>query len=125
MTPQNGTGRSVHGRSPRSGDGDRIEGAPGEDEVAAGVRTFATLGNDTRDEALRLLMDAEGGVCVCEMDPTPGASQSALSRALSRLFAGGLVERRTDGRCRYYAATPRARRLLRFLDETGATRTDG
>ncbi|NHN61209.1 MULTISPECIES: helix-turn-helix transcriptional regulator [Halorussus] len=86
--------------------------------VAADVETLATLGNDTRYEALRLIAGAEDGVCVCELEPSLGVSQSAVSQALSRLFSAGLVERRKEGRWRYYSATPRAERLLDMLDET-------
>jgi len=45
-------------------------------------------------------------------------SQGAVSQALSRLFSAGLVERRKEGRWRYYGATARAERLLGVLDET-------
>ena len=86
--------------------------------VAADVETLATLGNDTRYEALRLIAGADDGVCVCELEPSLGVSQGAVSQALSRLFGAGLVERRKEGRWRYYTATPRAERLLRVLDET-------
>ena len=86
--------------------------------VAADVETLATLGNDTRYEALRLIAGSEDGVCVCELEPNLGVSQGAVSQALSRLFSSGLVERRKEGRWRYYTATPRAERLLRVLDET-------
>jgi ArsR family transcriptional regulator len=96
-----------------------------DEEVADDVRTLATLGNDTRYEALRLVVEAEDDVCVCELEPSLGVSQGAVIQALSRLFAAGLVERRKDSRWRYYSATPRARRLLRFLDETRANRTEG
>jgi ArsR family transcriptional regulator len=93
--------------------------------VAADVETLATLGNDTRYEALRLIADAEDDVCVCELEPSLGVSQSAVSQALSRLFSAGLVERRKEGRWRYYSATPRAERLLDVLDETRpATHTE-
>ena len=96
-----------------------------EEEVADDVRTLATLGNDTRYEALRLVAEADEDVCVCELEPSLGVSQGAVSQALSRLFAAGLVERRKDGRWRYYTATPHAQRLLRFLDETRMeTRTE-
>lgn len=95
-----------------------------EDEVAADVRTLATLGNDTRYEALRLIADADGEVCVCELEPALGVSQGAVSQALSRLFSSGLVERRKEGRWRYYATTPRADRLLGALDETRAPGPD-
>ncbi|NHN48101.1 winged helix-turn-helix transcriptional regulator [Halostella sp. JP-L12] len=86
--------------------------------VATDVETLATLGNDTRYEALRLIAASDDGVCVCELEPTLGVSQGAVSQALSRLFSAGLVERRKEGRWRYYSATPRAERLLRALDDT-------
>lgn len=89
-----------------------------EQEIAADVRTLTTLGNDTRYEALRLIADSVDGVCVCELEPVLGVSQGAVSQALSRLFGAGLVERRKEGRWRYYTATPRAKRILGILDET-------
>jgi ArsR family transcriptional regulator len=84
--------------------------------VAADVQTLATLGNDTRYEALRLIAASDDAVCVCELEPVLGVSQGAVSQALSRLFSTGLVQRRKEGRWRYYTATPRADRLLRVLD---------
>ncbi|WP_115865217.1 ArsR/SmtB family transcription factor [Halorussus litoreus] len=89
-----------------------------ESAIAADVETLATLGNDTRYEALRLIADGDDEVCVCELEPALGVSQGAVSQALSRLFSAGLVERRKDGRWRYYSATPRAERLLGVLDDT-------
>ncbi len=89
-----------------------------EDAVATDVELLATLGNDTRYEALRTIAAADGDVCVCEIEPALGVSQGAVSQALSRLFSAGLVERRKDGRWRYYATTPRAERLLAVLDDT-------
>lgn len=89
-----------------------------ESAIAADVETLATLGNDTRYEALRLIAGSDDDVCVCELEPALGVSQGAVSQALSRLFSAGLVERRKDGRWRYYSATPRAERLLRVLDDT-------
>lgn len=95
-----------------------------EDELAADLQTLATLGTDTRYEALRLIAGADGAVCVCELEPALGVSQGAVSQALSRLFSADLVERRKDGRWRYYTATPRAERLLDVLDETRAVAGD-
>lgn len=86
--------------------------------VAADVGLLATLGTDTRYEALRLIAEADDDVCVCEIEPALGVSQGAVSQALSRLFSAGLVERRKEGRWRYYTATDRAQRLLGVLDET-------
>lgn len=89
-----------------------------ESAVAVDVELLATLGTDTRYEALRLIAEADDDVCVCEIEPALGVSQGAVSQALSRLFSAGLVERRKEGRWRYYTATDRAQRLLAVLDET-------
>lgn len=95
-----------------------------ESEVAGDVEILATLGNDTRYEALRLIAEADDDVCVCEIEPTLGVSQGAVSQALSRLFSAGLVERRKQGRWRYYSPTSRAQRLLRVLDDTRSPDND-
>lgn len=95
-----------------------------ERKVAADVQTLATLGNDTRYEALRLIAASDDGICVCELEPVLGVSQGAVSQALSRLFSAGLVQRRKEGRWRYYTATPRAERLLRVLDDTRSLDND-
>ena len=94
------------------------------DALAADVETLATLGNDTRYEALRLIAESADAVCVCELEPVLGVSQGAVSQALSRLFSAGLVERRKEGRWRYYTATDRAERLVTVLDETRGARDD-
>ncbi|WP_255170935.1 ArsR/SmtB family transcription factor [Natrononativus amylolyticus] len=88
-----------------------------ERELVADVRLLGAVGNDTRYEALRLIAGVEDGVCVCELEPALGVSQGAVSQALSRLYAAGLLSRRKEGRWRYYSATPRAERLLETLDE--------
>lgn len=95
-----------------------------EQAVATDVQVLATLGNDTRYEALRLIAQADDGVCVCELEPELGVSQGAVSQALSRLFSAGLVTRRKAGRWRYYTATPRTERLLDVLDETRSFSND-
>jgi ArsR family transcriptional regulator len=95
-----------------------------EQEVAADVQTLATLGNDTRYEALQFIAASDHGICVCELEPVLGVSQGAVSQALSRLFSTGLVQRRKEGRWRYYTATPRAERLLRVLDDTRSLNDD-
>jgi len=91
----------------------RIDGR----EVAADVRTLSALGNDTRYEALRLIARADDGICGCDLEPALGVSQGAVSQALSRLFESGLVDRRKEGRWRYYSTTERADRLLATLDD--------
>lgn len=90
-----------------------------ERDITADVQVLTALGNDTRYEALRLVAAADDdGVCVCELEPRLGVSQGAVSQALSRLFGAGLVERRKEGRWRYYTATPRTQRLIDVLDDT-------
>jgi ArsR family transcriptional regulator len=87
--------------------------------VAEDVQTLAALGNDTRYEALRMVANADGdGVCGCDLEPELDVSQGAVSQALSKLFAAGLLDRRKEGRWRYYTATERAHRLLDVLDDT-------
>lgn len=88
-----------------------------ERELATDVGLLAAMGNDTRYEALRLIAGSEEGVCVCELEPALGVSQGAVSQALSRLYAAGLVSRRKEGRWRYYSATTAARQLLETLDD--------
>ena len=114
---------TTDGTQRESADGDRsgccsVADPVSEAELAADVQTLTALGNDTRYEALRLIAGSEEGVCVCELEPVLGVSQGAVSQALSRLFSAGLVERRKEGRWRYYSATPRAEKLLEALDET-------
>jgi len=95
-----------------------------EQELAADIQTLAAIGNETRYEALRLIAAADNGACGCELEPALGVSQGAVSQALSRLYAAGLVTRRKDGRWRYYSATARAERLLDVLDETRTITND-
>lgn len=83
------------------------------------VRLLSAMANDTRYELLRLIgADDEDGVCVCELVPNVEASQSTVSHALSSLRSAGLVDRRKEGRWRYYRTTDRADALLDALDDT-------
>ncbi|UPV73080.1 winged helix-turn-helix domain-containing protein [Halorussus limi] len=118
MSGQETSGQTPDERGPEATGCCSVGHSLPESEVADDVQTLATLGNDTRYEALRLIAEADEDVCVCELEPALGVSQGAVSQALSRLFAAGLVERRKEGRWRYYTATPRAQRLLDVLDDT-------
>lgn len=92
-------------------------GAVDEDAILADVRLLSAAGNDTRYELLRRIAGAEDEVCVCELEPAVGVSQSAVSQALSRLSAAGLVTRRKEGAWRYYDTTPTAEALLATLGD--------
>lgn len=87
-------------------------------ELAVDVELLAAVAVETRYEALRIVANTDGGVCGCELEPTLGVSQSAVSQALSRLHDAGLLTRRVEGRWRYYETTDGADRLLELLDQT-------
>lgn len=80
------------------------------------VEVLTALANTTRYGAVRLLVAADGDVCACDLAPPLDVSQSAISHALSRLYDVGLVDRRKQGRWRYYRATPLAEELIDVFD---------
>lgn len=80
------------------------------------VQTLSSLGNETRYRLVRLLVEADTELCVCEITPLVDVSDSAVSHALSNLSEAGLVTKRKDGRWRKYRATSRASALLTVLD---------
>jgi DNA-binding transcriptional ArsR family regulator len=77
---------------------------------------FDALSTETRLDIVRLLAAAEDELCVCELEPLVDVSDSAVSHALSTLSDAGLVERRKEGRWRYYRTSDRAEALLGALD---------
>ncbi|PSP99314.1 transcriptional regulator [Halobacteriales archaeon QS_4_70_19] len=81
------------------------------------LEALRALGGETRYRLARLLA-AGGERCVCELSPLVDVSGSAVSHALSTLADAGLVERRKEGRWRYYRATDRTVELLDALDTT-------
>jgi ArsR family transcriptional regulator len=89
-----------------------------EHDIEIDVQTFSALANDTRYEVLRLLAAAEGGVCACDLVPKLDVNQSTTSRALKALYQADLVDRRKEGRWRYYTTTNRAEKLLTAIDAT-------
>ncbi|MFB6308411.1 MAG: ArsR/SmtB family transcription factor [Haloarculaceae archaeon] len=95
------------------------------DDFGDDVATLETLGDETRYRLARLLVAADGELCVCELAPLVDVSDSAVSHALSDLTETGLVDRRKDGRWRYYSATPTAERLIAALDESRDRAGDG
>ena len=90
-----------------------------EDRVdPADIRTMSKLGDETRFTILRVLQTADSELCFCELTPLLSLSQSAVSHALADLRNVGLVQRRKDGRWRYYQLTDRAEAILDALDGT-------
>ena len=82
------------------------------------VDALSALSNDTRYLITRFLSAVDDELCVCELTPLLDVSESAISHALSTLVDAGMVERRKDGRWRYYRTTRRADALLTVLDGT-------
>ena len=89
--------------------------------LAADLQLLTAMGNDTRYELLRLIANADDGVCVCDLEEAVGVSQSAVSQALSRLYTAELVTRRKEGSWRYYEPTEMATALLETLDDLRGT----
>jgi DNA-binding transcriptional ArsR family regulator len=86
------------------------------DDIRSDIATLGALSDPTRYRIARLLATADGELCVCELTPLLDVSQGAISHALSDLREAGLIERRKDGRWRYYRTTARAESLLAALD---------
>ena len=86
--------------------------------VEADVEALSTLGDDTRYRLTRVLVTAGEELCVCELAPILDVSDSAISHALTDLTEAGLLDRRKEGKWRYYRATDRAAQLLGALDDT-------
>lgn len=80
------------------------------------VTLLSTLANETRYEAVRVLAASERELCACEIEEMLPVSQSAVSQALGALYAAGLVERRKEGRWRYYCITEATQRLIETVD---------
>ncbi|KTG15584.1 ArsR/SmtB family transcription factor [Haloferax profundi] len=91
------------------------------DAMAIDLQVLSAMGNDTRYELLRRIANADDGVCVCDLEAAVGVSQSAVSQALSRLYAAGLVTRRKEGSWRYYEPTETTVALLETLDDLRGT----
>ena len=81
------------------------------------VAVLSALANRTRYGALSVLADADGEVCACNLAPPLDVTQSTISHALATLYDAGLVERRKEGRWRYYRTTPLAESVLAVFDE--------
>jgi len=84
---------------------------------------LSAMSNETRCVLLHVLRQSEQELCVCELSPVVDVSESAVSHALSDLIDAGLVDRRKQGKWRYYSLTDRAEEVLDALDENRAAQT--
>ena len=95
---------------------DALEAVLSTDRIEADLDVLTALANETRYKLVRLLVAADGELCVCELNAMVDASESAISHALSALTDAGLVTRRKDGRWRKYRASNVAVSVLTLLD---------
>ncbi len=89
-------------------------------DLEGDLRALSALASETRYRIVRLLAAAERDLCVCEIEPLVDVSASAVSHALSDLADAELIDRRKEGRWRYYRPTARGEALLAALDGTPA-----
>lgn len=87
------------------------------ESVEQDVQVLSALANRTRYGVLRVLSGVNGEVCACNLAPPLDVSQSTVSHALATLYDVGLVDRRKEGRWRYYRTTPLADDVLAVFDE--------
>jgi ArsR family transcriptional regulator len=93
-----------------------LESALGAERAEAELDVLSALASETRYTLVRVLVAADGELCVCELDALVDVSESGLSHALSALVDAGLVDARKDGRWKKYRATNRAVALVTVLE---------
>lgn len=86
--------------------------------AAGDLDALQTLGDETRHRIVRLLLTADGPLCVCEISHLVDGTDSAISHALSDLYDAGLVTREKDEQWRYYEPSGRAEALIEAVDRT-------
>jgi len=95
---------------------DALEAVLAPARIEQDLDVLTALANETRYKLARLLVAADGELCVCELNAMVDVSESAISHALSNLTDAGLVTRRKDGRWRKYRASNVAVALFTLLD---------
>ncbi|MFC7046522.1 ArsR/SmtB family transcription factor [Halobacteriaceae archaeon GCM10025711] len=95
---------------------DALEQVLSTGRIGADIDVLTALANETRYKLVRLLVAADGELCVCELNAMVDASESAISHALSELVDAGLITRRKDGRWRKYRASNGAVAIVTLLD---------
>jgi len=84
---------------------------PGALRAHAGL--FKALGDTTRLEIVSLLAEADGELCVCEIEPRFELSQPTISHHLRLLREAGIVSAERRGSWVYYAIDPKAIETIR------------
>lgn len=93
-------------------------------EVHSASKIFKALGDEQRLRIVALL--SHGELCVCHLQSALGMTQPTVSRLLSVLKNGGVVDVRREGSWAYYRLAPQTdslcRRLLASLAASFKTR---
>ena len=76
---------------------------------------FKALADPTRLRILRLLLDAQVELCVCELVDSLEEPQYNISKHVNALKVAGLLESRKDGRWVYYRPTQSTGQFLSAL----------
>jgi ArsR family transcriptional regulator, arsenate/arsenite/antimonite-responsive transcriptional repressor len=66
------------------------------------IEAFKAVGEATRLRALRLIIEAEGELCACEIIDVLEKPQYTISKALGILVRAGLLGERREGRMMLY-----------------------
>ena len=72
-------------------------------EAQATAALFKALADPARVRILNMLAAADEGVCVCDLIPHLGLSQSTVSHHLRKLADAGLLHRRQQGTWAFYS----------------------
>lgn len=100
----------------RLGELTALEDALGTARVETELDVLSALASETRYALVRVLVAADGELCVCELNAVVDVTESGLSHALSQLVDAGLVDGRKEGRWKKYRATNRAVALVTVLE---------
>jgi ArsR family transcriptional regulator len=72
-------------------------------EATATAALFKALADPARVRIVNMLAAADEGVCVCDLVPHVGLSQSTVSHHLRKLADAGLLQRRREGTWAFYS----------------------
>lgn len=82
------------------------------------VKLLKALGDETRLDIVRCLLDGEK--CACKVVPAAGKAQPTVSRHLKTLEEAGVLESRRVGvNIWYKIKSDEARKILNVLDRSG------
>lgn len=82
------------------------------------IEMLKAAGEKTRLKIIRLLMEAESPLCVCEIMDCLGESQTNISKHLKVLKYAGLIKESRKGKWVMYSLSPCKEKFMKFLLNT-------